>query len=64
MKQFTEREINLHTAKVLLGEAMKRRAAGRSHAVLLQWAGDARRRAAAALPTRPGQTEMLFHEGQ
>ncbi len=49
-RAFTDREINLHTARVLLGEAKARRAAGRSHAVLLQWAANARKRAAADIP--------------
>lgn len=38
-----------HTARVLLHEARARRGTAFSH-VLLRWAGDARRRADAALP--------------
>ncbi len=38
-----------HTARVLLHEARARRGTAFSH-VLLRWAGNARRRAAAALP--------------
>lgn len=51
----TDREINLHTARVLLAEAQNRRAAGRSHAIFLEWAGNARRRAMACVdePVQP-----------
>lgn len=38
-----------HTARVLLHEARARRVTAFSH-VLLRWAGNARRRAAAAIP--------------
>jgi hypothetical protein len=48
MKVLSERDINIHTARVLLGEARNRRGAPRSHCVILEWAGNARRRAMAA----------------
>lgn len=53
----TDRELNLHTARVLLSECRKRRAAGRSHAVLLQWAINARRRA--MVRTEPLQPDLF-----
>jgi hypothetical protein len=49
----SEREINIHTARVLLGEARNRRSAPRSWCVMMEWAGHARRRAAAAIEREP-----------
>jgi hypothetical protein len=53
----TDREIDLHTARVLLSECRKRRASGRSHAVLLQWAINARRRA--MVKPEPAQPDLF-----
>jgi len=40
-----DRDIEIHTARVLLREAMARRSSPSFHATLLLWAGNARRRA-------------------
>ena len=44
------RDQNIYTARVLLREAMARRGSPDFHATLLEWAGNARRRAQAAKP--------------
>ena len=48
----TAREIEIHTARVCLREAAIRRASGNSRMAdtLLQWAANARKRAASAAP--------------
>lgn len=56
----TQRDIELHTAKVLLTEAMNRRGAGSSHAVLLRWAGNARKRAMAIEIDGPAQGTLAL----
>lgn len=60
----TEREINLHCARVYLREATARRERSPAFsATLLQWAANARRRAAEASdkpdPKRPAQGELF-----
>ncbi len=46
----TERDLNVHTARVYLREAQARRQYRGWHATLLGWAANARRRADAATP--------------
>lgn len=53
----TSRDQDVFTARVLLREARARRHQRRSHATLLEWAANARRRAAAA-PTFPLQFSL------
>jgi hypothetical protein len=54
-----EREINLHCARVYLREARIRRASQpKFAATLVEWAANARRRAA-AIDARPAQMDMF-----
>lgn len=46
--QVSERASHIHSARVYLAQARVRRQQHAFHAVLLQWAANARRRAAAA----------------
>jgi hypothetical protein len=55
----SERDVNLHTARVYLAEARARRASPRSHAIFLTWAGNARRRAMTAKPPTPSQPDLF-----
>lgn len=60
----SERETALHAARVMLAEAKARRATNPHFAdVLLQWAANARRRAAEAGKPKAGQLS-LFGEGR
>lgn len=60
MSKLTQREIEIHTAKVCLNEARARRLTHpRFSATLLQWAANARRRAAAAGNPSPAQGELF-----
>lgn len=53
-RTISEREINLHCAKVYLREARVRRHRDPAFsATLLMWAANARRRAAASTPVQP-----------
>jgi hypothetical protein len=54
----TAREIEIHTARVLVAEARKRRGT-RFAATLLQWAANARKRAAALPGTAPIQPDLF-----
>lgn len=53
-----DRDIEIHTARVLLREAMARRSSPSFHATLLLWAGNARRRAMACI--EPVEQPDLF----
>jgi hypothetical protein len=58
----TPREVELHSARVMLAEARKRRANGehRMAATMLQWAANARRRAGAKPPAAAPIQPDLF----
>lgn len=45
-RRTTDREVDIHTARVLLNEARSRRRSPSFHATLMEWAANARRRAA------------------
>lgn len=55
----TDREVNIHTARVLLNEARARRRSHSFHATLLEWAANARRRAA-AVPRELKQADLFM----
>lgn len=60
MTKFTDREINIFTARVLLREAALRREKQPGFsATLLQWAANARRRAAEAKEPAPPQGDLF-----
>jgi hypothetical protein len=62
MRQFSERESELHTAKVLVREARVRRLMGQTKfaGTLLQWAANARKRAASAAErNKPAQGDLF-----
>jgi hypothetical protein len=57
----TQRQAELHTARVLIEEARKRRQNGESHmaSVMLAWAQNARRRAALCVVEGPAQGRLF-----
>lgn len=55
----TDREVDIHTARVLLNEARARRRSPSFHARLLAWAANARRRAA-AVPRELKQADLFM----
>lgn len=57
MRKLTDRETNLYAARVYVAEAQRRRGTAFA-ATLLQWAANARQRAAAA-DRKPVQIEMF-----
>lgn len=60
-EQKAERNSNIHTARVYLREAAARRTFHGMHANLLAWAGNARRRAMAAMVVeQPAQGELAL----
>lgn len=60
MKQATnDREMEFHTARVLLNEARARRRSPGFHATLLEWAANARKRAA-AVPRELKQADLFM----
>ena len=54
---FTERQLEVHAARVYLAEATRRRGQPFSF-TLLQWAANARKRAA-AIPIKPRQGDLF-----
>lgn len=58
-QRLTDREIDIYTARVLLNEARARRHLSSFHATLLEWAANARRRAA-AVPRELKQADLFM----
>jgi hypothetical protein len=58
-RRTTDREADIHTARVLLNEARARRRSPSFHATLLEWAANARRRAA-AVPRELKQADLFM----